>query len=117
MIHSSSKIAKYLNTHPMFKTRECIAIPDFFDYYDTSFRKRKGPNAKFWEKMDRAIWFRFIGFGCDFRCITKDDCDKFFKEIIEPLWCQFYKVKSSGFFEAQLPVVPKGILSIPTNIC
>ena len=114
MVHGSSEIAKYLNTHPMFKTGrgEGIAVQDFFIYYDSSFHKRKGSNTEFWKKMDDAIWFSY-----DFRHITKEDCDKFFKEIIEPLWCKFYKVKSSGFFEAQLPVVPKGILSIPSNIC
>ena len=112
MVHGSSKIAKYLNTHPMFKTREYTAIQDFFSYYDDFFHERKGPNTEFWKKMDDAIWYT-----SDFKHITKEDCDKFFKEIIEPLWCQFYKVKSSGFFEAQLPVVPKGLLSIPSNIC
>lgn len=114
MVHGSSKIAKYLNTHPMFNTKRSIAVADFFSYYDIEFhkRKRKGKNTEFWEKMDGAIWFSY-----DFRRITKEDCDKFFKEIIEPLWCEFYKVKTSGFFEAQLPKVPKGLLSIPSNIC
>lgn len=114
MVRGSSKIAKYLNTHPMFKARGCIAVGDFFNYYDTAFykRKRKEKNTEFWEKMDDAIWY-----SNDFKNITKEDCDKFFKEIIEPLWCKFYKVESSGFFEAQLPAVPKGLLSIPSNIC
>jgi len=112
MVHGSSKIAKYLNTHPMFKTKRGIAVHEFFEYYDDEFHKRKGPNTEFWEKMDGAIWFSY-----DFRRITKKDCDKFLKEIIEPLWCQYYKVESSGFFEAQLPEVPKGLLSIPANIC
>jgi hypothetical protein len=112
MVHGSSKIAKYLNTHPMFKTKRGIAVHEFFEYYDIIFHKRKGSNTEFWEKMDNAIWFSY-----DFRRITKEDCDKFLKEIIEPLWCKFYKVKTSGFFEAQLPKVPKGLLSIPSNIC
>jgi hypothetical protein len=115
MVHGSSKIATYLNTHPMFKTGEygrCTAVPDFFNYYERYYEGRKGKNSRFWKKMDNAIWYT-----SDFHRITKADCDKFFKEIIEPLWCQFYNVKSSGFFEAQLPAVPKGLLSIPANIC
>ena len=115
MVHGTSKIAEYLNTHPMFQTKRyggCTAVPDFFNFYESHFEERKGKNARFWKKIDNAIWYSW-----DFRHITKEDCDKFFKEIIEPLWCKFYKVKSSGFFEAQLPAVPKGILSIPSNIC
>lgn len=113
MVHGSGAIAKYLNTHPMFKTRGCTAVNDFFQYYDTAFhkRKRKEKNTEFWEKMDHAIWY-----SNDFKNITKEDCDKFFKEIIEPLWCKFYKVKTSGFFEAQLPKVPKGLLTIPIKL-
>ena len=72
MVHGSSKIAKYLNTHPMFKTKGSIAVGDFFNYYDSCFHKRKGSNAEFWEKMDGAIWFSY-----DFKHITKEDCDKF----------------------------------------
>lgn len=114
MVHGSSKIAVYLNTHPMFKTPKystCTAIPEFFNYYESRFRKRRGKNSRFWAKMDNAIWYT-----SDFRDITKVDCDKFFKEIIEPLWCRFYKVKTSGFFEEQLPEVPKGLLRIPDKI-
>lgn len=111
MVHGSSKIVKYLNTHPMFKTRGGIAVADFFEYYDSAFHKRKEPIAAFWEKMDHAIWY-----SNDFKNITKENCDRFFKEIIEPLWCKFYKVKTSGFFEAQLPNVPKGLLKIPIKL-
>lgn len=111
MVRGSSKIAKYLNTHPMFKTKRSIAVHDFFEYYERFYESRTGDNAEFWRMMDHAIWCNY-----DFKHITKADCDKFFKEIIEPLWCKFYKVKTSGFFEAQLPAVPKGLLKIPVKL-
>lgn len=111
MVPGSSKIAKYLNTHPMFKTKRSIAVHDFFEFYEDAYESRTGDNAEFWGKMDFAIWI-----NNKFKDITKEDCDKFFKEIIEPLWCKFYKVKTSGFFEAQLPAVPKGLLKIPVKL-
>ena len=48
MVHGSSEIAKYLNTHPMFQTKRyggCTAVPDFFNYYESHFEERKGKNV------------------------------------------------------------------------
>ena len=64
------------------------------------------------DKMDTAVWI--TGNYAD---VTMDDCDWFFRTI-EKLWCECHDVRSSGFFDRPepLPVVPKGLLSIPDKI-
>ena len=64
------------------------------------------------EKMDNAIWLTG-----DYTDVTMGDCDWFFDQV-EELWCEYHDVQSSGFFDPPepLPIVPKGLLSIPDKI-
>ena len=62
--------------------------------------------------MDTAVWI-----SGNYADVTMDDCDWFLDQV-EKLWCEYHDVQSSGFFDRPepLPVVPKGLLSIPDKI-
>ena len=109
------KIADYLNRHPMFRDAGDgkICKKDFLLYINTDNRLWEAaddPDRLF--KMNTAIWIRG-----DYTEITEDDCDWFLDQV-EKLWCEYHDVQSSGFFDRPepLPVVPKGLLSIPDKI-
>lgn len=109
----NKKIADYLNRHPMFGEAQPgrICEDGFFDYIADKLNRVADDTDRL-EKMDNAIWFRG-----DYTDITIDDCDWFFDQV-EELWCEYHNVSSSGFFDPPdpLPVVPKGLLSIPDKI-
>ena len=109
----NKKIADYLNSHPMFRDAEPgrICKAKFFGYIAGKLEHRVDDIDRL-RKIDRAIWF--LG---DYSKINEDDCDWFFDQV-EPLWCEFYNVQSSGFFDPSdpLPVVPKGLLTIPIKL-
>ena len=109
----NKKIADYLNQHPMFKDAKPgnICEERFFCYIAGRLEDRVDDEARF-RKMDSAIWMTG-----DYSDVTMGDCDWFFDQV-EELWCEFHNVSSSGFFDPPdpLPVVPKGLLSIPDKI-
>lgn len=109
----NQKIADYLNSHPMFRDAQPgrICEDSFYDYIAGRLNHVVDDENRL-EKMDNAIWFRG-----DYTNVTIDDCDWFFDQV-EGLWCEFHNVSSSGFFDPPdpLPVVPKGLLSIPDKI-
>ena len=109
----NKKIADYLNSHPMFRDAEPgrICKESFYDYIAGRLRQLVDDEDRL-NKMDSAIWY-----SGDYSKITEDDCDWFFDQV-EPLWCEFYNVQSSGFFDPSdpLPVVPKGLLTIPVKL-
>ena len=109
----NKKIADYLNSHPMFRDAEPgkICKESFYCYIADKLEHRVDDIDRL-RKIDGAIWI--LG---DYSKITMDDCDWFFDQV-EPLWCEFYNVQSSGFFDPTdpLPVVPKGLLTIPIKL-
>ena len=109
----NKKIADYLNSHPMFRDAEPgrICKESFYDYIAGKL-ERVADDTDRLHIMTGAIWFRG-----DYSKVTEDDCDWFFDQV-EPLWCEFYNVQSSGFFDPSdpLPVVPKGLLTIPVKL-
>ena len=109
----NKKIADYLNRHPMFRDAEPGNIcEEGFYFYIADKLEQVADDADRLQKMDNAIWFRG-----DYTGITEEDCDWFFDQV-EELWCEYHNVQSSGFFDPSepLPVVPKGLLSIPDKI-
>ncbi len=107
------KIADYLNSHPMFRDAEPgrICKESFYDYIVDKLECVADDKDRL-RIMTSAIWFHG-----DYSKITEDDCDWFFDQV-EPLWCEFHNVQSSGFFDPSdpLPVVPKGLLTIPIKL-
>ena len=109
----NKKIADYLNQHPMFKDAERGDIcEEGFYFYIVDKLEHIADDPDRLEKIDRAIWLTG-----DYTDVTMDDCDWFFDQV-EELWCEYHDVQSSGFFDPPepLPVVPKGLLSIPDKI-
>ena len=103
-------IERYLNSHPMFNHNEPgICKSDFFYYYDHKIKYITSDRERLY-KMDLAIWCTG-----NYDDITMEDCRWFFKEV-EPLWREFYNVSTSGFFEKELPEVPKGLLKLPESL-
>ena len=114
-LEHNRKIADYLNRHPMFRDAGDgkICKKDFLLYINTDDRLWEAaddPDRLF--KMNTAIWI-----SGDYSGITEDDCDWFFDQV-EELWCEYYDVQSSGFFDPHgpLPAVPRGLLKIPDKI-
>lgn len=109
----SKKIADYLNSHPMFRDAELgrICKESFYEYIADKLKRVADDTDKL-HKMTSAIWY-----SGDYSKITEDYCDWFFDQV-EELWCEFYNVQSSGFFDPSdpLPVVPKGLLTIPVKL-
>ena len=109
----NQKIAKYLNEHPMFKDAEPGNIcEEGFYFYIANKLNEVVDDSERLDKIDRAIWLTG-----DYTDITMGDCEWFFDQV-EELWCEYHDVQSSGFFDPPepLPVVPKGLLSIPDKI-
>ena len=109
------KIADYLNRHPMFRDSgdDKTCKKDFFHYINTDNRlQNAADDPDRLNRMVRAIWITGNYAG-----ITEDDCDWFFDKV-EELWCEYYDVQSSGFFDPSdpLPAVPRGLLKIPDKI-
>ena len=107
------KIADYLNRHPMFRD----AVPGHiceigFYFYITGKLKDVVDDPDRLDKIDTAVWI-----SGNYADVTMDDCDWFLDQV-EKLWCEYHDVQSSGFFDRPepLPVVPKGLLSIPDKI-
>ena len=108
-----AEIADYLNKHPMFKDAERGDIcEEGFYFYIVDKLEHIADDPERLQKMDNAIWMTG-----DYTDVTMDDCDWFFDQV-EELWCEYHDVQSSGFFDPPdpLPVVPKGLLSIPDKI-
>lgn len=109
----NKKIADYLNSHPMFRDAEPgrICKENFYEYIADKL-ERVADDSDRLHIMTNAIWFRG-----EYTKITEDDCDWFFDQV-EPLWCEFHNVPSSGFFEPSepLPIVPNGLLKIPVKL-
>ena len=107
------KIADYLNRHPMFRDAGPGYICETgFYFYITGKLKDVVDDLDRLDKMDRAVWI-----SGDYSGITEDECDWFLDQV-EKLWCEYYDVQSSGFFDPHgpLPAVPRGLLKIPDKI-
>ena len=112
-LEHNRKIADYLNRHPMFRDAGPGHICEIgFYFYITGKLKDVVDDRDRLDKMDRAVWI-----SGDYSGITEDDCDWFFDQV-EELWCEYYDVQSSGFFDPHgpLPAVPRGLLKIPDKI-
>ena len=112
-LEHNRKIADYLNRHPMFRDAGPGHICEIgFYFYITGKLKDVVDDLDRLDKMDRAVWI-----SGDYSGITEDDCDWFFDQV-EELWCEYYDVQSSGFFDPHgpLPAVPRGLLKIPDKI-
>ncbi len=109
----NKKIADYLNGHPMFGEAQPGNIcEEGFYFYIANKLVNVVDDSERLDKIDRAIWLTG-----DYTDVTMDDCNWFFDQV-EELWCEYHDVQSSGFFDPPepLPIVPKGLLSIPDKI-
>ena len=112
-LEHNRKIADYLNRHPMFRDAGPGYICEIgFYFYITGKLKDVVDDRDRLDRMDRAVWI-----SGNYADVTMDDCDWFLDQV-EKLWCEYHDVQSSGFFDRPepLPVVPKGLLSIPDKI-
>lgn len=112
----SHEIIDYLNTHPAFGS-ESDALFNW-DFWNTGFYKitveeisnnKLHPQFDFintifqWSENQRKTEY------------TKEDARNFLAWL-DPIYCKIMKLKTSGFFEKELPEVPKGILKLPESL-
>lgn len=98
-------ILNYINSHPAYSS-----VPDAkvdWDLWHAGFAARIQPHNNFY----KIFW----GGGPGDVPITKQLAEDFLKWT-EEFYCEVHHVKTSGFFESQLPKVPKGILKLPTTL-
>jgi hypothetical protein len=115
---------EYLNQFPMFKEeKKCYIIRGFYNYCF-------GPNKfkcdifdKYLNNTDNSQYHWYFNCGDDVPVkplneqFTLEDARRFI-QAIKALWMS-YCIKENrevNWFD-ELPVVPKGLLSIPSNIC
>ena len=114
MINSEStayprEIIDYINSHPAFHDSTGV-----FDWH----MWREGFDGIILNISlhQDCLPFRFLNnlFGWTGRTetFTKQDAREFLKWL-ETYYCKYHNVETSGFFEKELPEVPKGILKLP----
>lgn len=98
-------ILDYINSHPAYSSVSNAKVD--WDLWNAGFTARLGPHINF-----RKI---FWGGGSSEVPVTKQLAEDFLKWT-EEFYCEVHQIKTSGFFESQLPKVPKGILKLPTTL-
>ena len=97
------EIRNYINSYPMFQIRGAKCEWNFWNhcYFDAI------ENAR----TEHVLFYNmFFGKNTDFPITMKEADD--FLHWTEDLYCKHYNVKTSGFFESQIPKIPKGILKV-----
>jgi len=114
----------YLNRFPMFKEEKyCYIIKDFYDYCFGPDKFKCDIFAKYLNSTDNSVYHWYFNCGDDVPIkpldeqFTLDDARQFIKAI-KALWMSYcIKECREVNWVDELPVVPKGLLSIPSNIC
>ena len=97
------EIRNYINSYPTFQIKHAKCEWDFWNHcYFDAMEKARTEHELFYNM--------FFGEKTDFPITMKEADD--FLHWTEDLYCKHYDVKTSGFFEAHLPKVPKGILKL-----
>jgi len=95
-------ILNYINSHPAYSSVQTAKVD--WDLWLAGFTTKLEPYPDFY----KIFW----GGSSDDTPVTKQLAEDFLKWT-EKVYCEVYHVKSSGFFESQLPKVPKGIIKLP----
>ena len=95
-------ILHYINSHPAYSLIRNAKVD--WDLWHAGYDGRLASYPDFY----KIFW------GGDFDDIpvTKQLAEDFLKWT-EEFYCEVHHVKTSGFFESQLPKVPKGIIKLP----
>ena len=96
-------ILDYINSHPAYTITNAKVA---WDLWNAGYPRRIQPHNDF----HKIFWG-----STDGTPVTKQLADDFLKWT-EKFYCEVHHVKTSGFFESQLPKVPKGILKLPTTL-
>ena len=114
----------YLNQFPMFKEeKHCYIIRSFYNYCFGPDKFKCDIFVKYLNCTDNSEYHWY--FNCDddvpvkplSEQFTLDDARRFI-QAIKSLWMTYcIKENRAVNWVDELPVVPKGLLSIPSNIC
>lgn len=120
----------YLNQFPMFKEeKDRYIIGDFYDYCFSPDKFKCDIFVKYLNCTDNSQYFRYYDCGDDAPVkplseqFTLEDARQFI-QAIKALWMSYCirEHREVNWVDElpladELPVVPKGLLSIPANIC
>lgn len=114
----------YLNQFPMFKEeKRRYIIGEFYNYCFDPSKFHCDIMAKYINCTDNSQYHWYFNCGDDVprkpldEQFTLEDAKKFIKAI-KALWMSYcIKENREVNWVDELPVVPKGLLSIPANIC
>lgn len=95
-------ILNYINSHPAYGSEQNAKVD--WDLWNAGFLGRLAAHSNF----TKIFW----GGTSDDVPVTKQLAEDFLKWT-EEIYCKVHQVKTSGFFESQLPKVPKGIIKLP----
>ena len=95
-------ILKYINSHPAYSLIKNAKVD--WDLWHAGYTGRLASYPDFY----KIFW----GGSSDDVPVTKQLAEDFLKWT-EKFYCEVHHVKTSGFFESQLPKVPKGIIKLP----
>lgn len=98
-------ILNYINSHPAYGSEPNAKVD--WDLWRAGYSGRLVAHTNF----TKIFW----GGSSDDVPVTKQLAEDFLKWT-EEFYCKVHQVKTSGFFESQLPKVPKGILKLPTTL-
>ena len=94
-------ILNYINSHPAYSLIRNAKVD--WDLW----------HAGYCEKIEHTNFSKiFWGDDVGEIPVTKQLAEDFLKWT-EEFYCEVHHVKTSGFFESQLPKVPKGIIKLP----
>ena len=114
----------YLNQFPMFKEeKHCYIIRSFYNYCFGPDKFKCDIFVKYLNCTDNSEYHWYFNCGDDVPVkplseqFTLDDARRFI-QAIKSLWMTYcIKENRAVNWVDELPVVPKGLLSIPSNIC
>lgn len=115
----------YLNQFPMFKEeKRCYIIRDFYNYCFAPDKFKCDIFVKYLNSTDNSQYFGYYDCFDDnvpakplTEQFTLEDARQFI-QAIKALWMSYcIKENREVNWVDELPVVPKGLLSIPSNIC
>lgn len=114
------EIIDYLNTHPAFHGSGVFDWHMWGEGFDGVINDLCFQHQQDYLRHQQDCFpFRFLnnifGWTGKKEAFTKQDAREFLKWI-EPYYCKYHKVETSGFFEKELPEVPRGILKLPEAI-
>ena len=98
-------ILDYINSHPAYSSVQNAKVD--WDLWHAGYTGRIHTHSDF----QKIFW----GAGTGDAPVTRQVAEDFLKWT-EEFYCEVHHVKTSGFFESQLPKVPKGILKLPTTL-